>query len=145
MYVTQHFNINVNWSDWLQEYHGTWPQTAPTVTTKCMATIPERVTKKKSENLIHTWNIVAAGSSWQTVTSITLIWPVYMKCNILAIAVGQTPCNFTRDISHSLRPPVNIAWNKSHTSLLKKNYISEIWNPHSYDCEEFCLLGYDIM
>lgn len=59
--------------------------------------------------LNYTWNMVAAGSNWHTVTSVTLIWPVYMKCSILAIAVGQTPCNFTRDISHSLRPPVNIA------------------------------------
>jgi hypothetical protein len=76
---------------------------------------------------IHTWNMVAAGRSWQTVTSVTLIWPVYIKCNILAIAVGQTPCNLTRDISLSLRPPVNIAWNKrnrSHTTVFK--YIAKI-------------------
>jgi len=37
-----------------------------------------------------TWNMVAAGSSWHTVTSVTRIWPVYMKYRMRDMAVGQT-------------------------------------------------------
>ena len=71
--------------------------------------------------------MVAAGSSEQTVTSVTRTLPVYMKYISLAIAVGQTPCNLTLVISHSFRPPVNMAYDNLILSI-PLNFIVFLYN-----------------